>query len=61
MAKELVSLKITLERPPGVYMEDLKRYIEDAVASWKGQFHPEEPLRHLNGDSVKVVSLRRAK
>lgn len=48
---------VTLEIPRGVTVSEMKNYIEDAVACWKGGGDPEGALFDLDGDSVKVVAV----
>lgn len=48
------SYRVTLDVPDGVNDTEMKAYIEEAVAVWKGQKHPEDPLFDLDGKSVKV-------
>jgi hypothetical protein len=38
--------KIKFDRPPGAEIEDIAEFIRDALTSWGGQFHPEDPLFH---------------
>lgn len=38
---------------------DWRDYIRNAVGSWKGQFHPENPLFDLDRDDVHVVQWRK--
>jgi hypothetical protein len=45
---------VTLRLPDGVSQEDMCRYIRESVQSWKGSYHPEDPLFSLNPKSVKV-------
>lgn len=53
--------KVTLTMPDGVSLREMREYIRDAVAGWKGQFNnglndrsAVDPLFLLDGDSVKV-------
>jgi hypothetical protein len=50
---------VELFRPDGVTSAEMRAYIEDAVASMKGSYHPEDPIFELDGDTVKVKSFRR--
>jgi hypothetical protein len=36
--------KIKFDRPPGAEIEDIAAFINDALSSWGGQFHPDDPL-----------------
>jgi hypothetical protein len=38
--------KIKFNRPDGADIDDIAQFILDAVSSWGGQFHPEDPLFH---------------
>ena len=38
--------KIRLTKPAGVSEAELAQFIKDALSSWGGQFHPEDPLFH---------------
>jgi hypothetical protein len=38
--------KIKFDRPDGADIDDIAQFIIDAVSSWGGQFHPEDPLFH---------------
>ena len=53
-----MKFEVTLTPPPRRSARDLKMYIEDAVATWKGSYAPEDDLFYLDGDSVKVRVLR---
>jgi hypothetical protein len=45
---------VEVDHPPGVTGAQMKVYIEDAVASMKGSYHPEDPIFDLDGDTVVV-------
>lgn len=49
-----VSFMVSLKRPVGSTIEDVQTYIEDAVRSWAGGFHPDDLLFKLDKDSVSV-------
>lgn len=51
---------VTVEVPPGVSVEEMEGYIEEAVAVWKGGGAPESPLFGLKGDTVRVARLSRS-
>ena len=40
--KELYLVEV--KRPDGVTIPQMTAYIEDAVSSWKGGYHPDHPL-----------------
>lgn len=46
--------KIYLDLPAGVSPKEMKSYIEDSIQSWCGSYPPEEPMFHLNRDTVHV-------
>ena len=45
---------IEVEVPEGVTAKEMGSYIDDAVSYWKGCFHPDEPLFHLDPKTIKV-------
>jgi len=51
---------ITLNRPPGVSITQMKTYISEAVRTWGGQYHPDDPMFgfHENVHSVKRVKAK---
>jgi hypothetical protein len=49
---------VTVEMPNGVTVKEMKEYILDAVATWKGQLDPECDLFWLNSDKVRVKITR---
>lgn len=51
------TFSVTLEVPIGSTVKDLTAYIRDAVACWKGQFSPDDPLFDLDPDKVKVKAV----
>lgn len=53
--------KVSLDVPVGVTTTEVKEYIMNSVASWKGQLHPENPLINLDPESVKCSSLKDVK
>ena len=50
----LIEFVVSLDRPHGASISDLKDYIEEWVACGKGSRHPDDPIFDLDGDSVKV-------
>jgi len=56
MAKKhfIVGVKI----PDGVGTREMQEYIREAVQTWKGQKHPEDPLFDLDYKTVTVKSVR---
>ncbi len=59
---------VELDIPDDVSFIRMKDYIQEAVATWKGQLRPPgsldsmdagDPLFLLDGDSVKVMGYRR--
>lgn len=54
-----ITVVVTAEVQNEVTIADFKEYVEDAVSTWGGQFHPDDPLFITNIDKVKVVSRSR--
>jgi len=57
MRARTVSLRVTLEKPEDVTMDQLKEYVQSSVASCKGGLDPMDPLFELDGDKVEVKRL----
>lgn len=62
--RELVSdtdrrreFKVSLIVPAEVTDMEMKSYIDEAVCTWQGQMHPDEPLRNLKHESVRVTRI----
>lgn len=53
--------KIRVMMPPGADDEAMMAYIEDAVATWRGQLHPSDPIFWLKSESVKVKRAQAAR
>ena len=53
MAKRVYVL-VSLENP-GAKIRDLVAYVEDAVASMKGSYSPDDPVFGLDGDTVHAT------
>lgn len=47
---------VKLERPPGVTVCELERYIRDAVDCWKGGGDPESPICGMKRVAVRRLS-----
>lgn len=56
--------QVSLKRPDGVTKTEMKRYIADAVGSWKGSlrapgshdpYDEGDPLFSLDADTIKVT------
>jgi hypothetical protein len=45
---------VSLVVPAGVEEDDMVEYISSAVRAFKGGFHPQDPIRQLNRDTVTV-------
>lgn len=45
---------VTLDMPSGATVERVRRYIEDAVACWKGCHDPEDSIYDLDSTSVSA-------
>lgn len=50
---------VELIRPEGVSKLEMKEYIEEAVAAWKGQLYSEDPMFYLDWETVKCLSFRK--
>ncbi|MCA1452178.1 hypothetical protein I6F35_02975 [Bradyrhizobium sp. BRP22] len=47
--------KIRFDKPNGAEIDDIAAFIHDALTSWGGQFHPDDPLFHsLNVSRITV-------
>ena len=46
---------VTLNQPDDVSDAEMKEYIDEAVSSWGGQYHPESPLFTGYWDSKVIV------
>lgn len=55
--KQLVVLTITGTVERGVTMADLKAFAQDAVETWGGQRHPDDPL--FGSMDVTAISAQR--
>ena len=44
---------------PGVSEQEMREYIDEAVSTWKGQEHPDAPIRDLDVNSVRVRNYHR--
>lgn len=47
--------KIEFTKPDGADLEDVAIFIHDALSSWGGQFHPDDPL--FNSLTLKTVTV----
>lgn len=47
--------EIVLDRPDDVTVREMNKYIKEAVTSWGGQFHPDDPLFTANWGGIKSV------
>jgi len=51
-----MQIKIEIDAPPGTNRDDIAQFIVDALSSWGGQYHPEDPLfNSLRGRLKKVI------
>ena len=39
-----VNLLLEIQMPAEMYVDDLRKYVRNAIESWSGQFAPEHPL-----------------
>lgn len=56
----LRSFKVTLEMPSGASPGEVRDYIQEAVAAWKGGIHPDDnnPMKGLDHNSVECSFLQ---
>lgn len=52
--KEVYEVKV--DRPDGVGVKEMASYILSAVSCWRGQYHPDEPIRQKKRI---VISIKR--
>lgn len=52
-----IAYKVSVRLPSGVSIKDMEEYISDAVMSWRGQLHPQDPIFNLAYESVVVTLL----
>lgn len=45
--------QITVNRPAGASVKEMREYIREAVEMWGKQYHPEDPLFGLKSPTVK--------
>ena len=51
-----MQIKIEVDAPLGTNRDDIAQFVIDALSSWGGQFHPDDPLfNSLRGRMKKVV------
>lgn len=50
--KRKFTVKVVI--PAGMDEEDMRSYIEDAVGTWMGQYHPEDPRFHIDRETLEV-------
>jgi len=51
-----MQIKIEIDAPPGTDRDSIAEFVIDALSSWGGQFHPEDPLfGSLRGRMKKIV------
>lgn len=50
---------VRLEIPEGATIADVRNYIEDSVRVTKGCYAPDDPIRDLDADSVRVCKKAR--
>lgn len=52
-------IKIEFTKPTGASVEAVAEFVIDALSSWGGQFHPEDPLFHSLRGKMKYVTERK--
>ncbi len=50
-----VTFRVKMRLPPGVSVETAKRYVHDAVGSWKGQLSDQSPLAAVDRNELIVT------
>lgn len=50
-----ITFKVVMIVPKEVSYQQAKEYVQDAVKSWGGQFHPDDPLFGLEERQVHVT------
>lgn len=53
--------QVTVDRPAGVSVKEMREYIREAVHRWGGAYHPEDPLFGLKPPAVKRVAPEKQK
>ena len=52
--RKAMAFIVRLVPPSGAEAADLRAYVEDAVATWKGSYNPENPIFDLDPDTVRA-------
>lgn len=47
--------KVKMEMPDGAAVSDAIFYLTDAASNWKAQVTPDDPMRNLDENSIKVT------
>ena len=51
-----MQIRIEIDQPPGTNRDDIAEFVIDALSSWGGQFHPDDPLfESLRGRMKRIV------
>lgn len=50
-------IHIVIENPPGTDRDSIAEFVVDAISSWGGQFHIEDPLFHSLRNRIKSVKV----
>ena len=53
MQEEIYIVK--LQRPADVSVKEMENYIWNALATWRGDLHPEHPLHDFNYGTLNVL------
>jgi hypothetical protein len=51
--------RISIVVPKSVEDYEIRSYIEEAVASWKGSMDPDDAITHIDENSVRVYKLQK--
>lgn len=47
------TFEITISRPHGVLLLDIKKYVKDAVQGWSGGYPPDDPRQGIRVTTIK--------
>lgn len=47
-----IRITVSMEIPEGADRDDCLAYVQDAIESWKGSYHPADPMFELDRSTV---------
>jgi hypothetical protein len=53
--KNRVYVLVSIELPPYAHEDEVAEYVLDATKSYAGGLHPDEPMFHIDRDSVRLT------